>query len=441
MLDHLGKFTILERLGKGAMGEVYLGEDPLIGRKVAIKTIRADLVEGPEGAEGMDLKERFRREAQAAGGLNHPNLVTVHDFGEQDGLLYLVMERVPGDSLQALLATRALSPNDLLEVLAQVCDGLGHAHRHGIIHRDVKPANVMVGREDGRIMAKVMDFGVARLAGSNLTASGSVMGTVTYMAPEYLVDGAAGAASDQFAVGVMLWEGLVGSNPFKADTTGAVIQKIVNETCPPAGLEALPAAMQQILRTALARNPLGRYPSMTELAQALRNARGAMATGEEPTAWLAKAATVPARRQGRHRSWRFWGLGLVAVLAATLATLVLLRSRTAPAPMPAGPGFSASNAIVLDEAAKFWENKPEDALRLAESVLAEEPANSRAWALKLACLYHLNRLVAFGEALQASQEKGVQPADLMATKAFKTVLERDRERRKLPEDLRKSLLK
>lgn len=434
MLERLGKFIVQERIGQGAMGEVYRGEDPALGREVALKTIRPDLAEGPE------LKARFQREARAAGLLNHPAIVTIYEFGEQDGLLFLAMEYVKGETLQDLLARGALGRGELLEVLAQVCDGLEHAHRHGIVHRDVKPANVMVSREDGRVAAKVMDFGVARLAGSNLTETGTVVGTVSYMAPEYLMDGHAGPASDQFAVGVMLWEGLTGRNPYTAETTGAVVYKIVHGTDPLARPEAagLDPAVQRILRTVLCRDPLGRYPSAAGLAQALREARSGLASpDDEATTWLGGTPTARTRQAAPRRSWRLPALGIAAAVLAGLLAWHFLSARH---PAPGGPGFASSNAVVLDEAAKFWEAKPADALRLAESVVAEEPANPRAWALKLACLYQLNRMVDFGGALQESEDHGVKRADLLAARPYRTVLERDKERRRLPEDLRKSLL-
>ncbi|HEX9082634.1 MAG TPA: serine/threonine-protein kinase, partial [Holophagaceae bacterium] len=217
MLQQLGKFKILRQLGHGAMGEVYLGQDPAIGREVAIKTIRSEAALGPEA------RERFAREAQAAGTLNHPNLVTIHEFGEDQGMLYLAMEYVPGSDLGALFRERALAPVDLLEVLAQVCDGLAYAHARGVLHRDIKPSNIRVHREGAGWRAKVMDFGVARMEGSDLTSTGTILGTFGYMAPEYIRNGAAEARSDLFAVGVMLYEGLSGRRPFEGDTTATIL--------------------------------------------------------------------------------------------------------------------------------------------------------------------------------------------------------------------------
>ncbi len=150
-------------------------------------------------------------------------MVTVFEFGADDELLYLVMEFVPGDDLGVLMARDELTPSELLEILAQVCEGLAQAHKHGIIHRDIKPTNVMVQREEGELRAKVMDFGVAKLSGGDMTQTGQVVGTLAYMAPEYLRTGVAEPASDLFSVGVMLHEGLSGEKPFRGGTTGAIV--------------------------------------------------------------------------------------------------------------------------------------------------------------------------------------------------------------------------
>jgi len=233
MAKQIGKYEILRTLGQGAMGEVYLAHHPVIGREVAIKTIL------PSAAKGEDAEGRFRREATAAGQLNHPNLVTVFDFDKDQEVFFLVMEYVKGDDLEDLIRQKALSPSQFLEVLAQVCDGLSHAHRNGIIHRDVKPANIRVMRDGKTLLAKVMDFGIARVNDSNLTATGIVMGTVNYMAPEYIREGHATAQSDLFAVGVMLYECLTGRKPFAGDNTTTVLFKIVSDTPQPIEMEAI----------------------------------------------------------------------------------------------------------------------------------------------------------------------------------------------------------
>lgn len=293
MFEKLGKFEIKRVLGNGAMGEVYLGVDPSIGREVAIKTIL------PSAAQGGEAKERFAREARAAGVLNHPNLVTIYEFGEDQSVLYIAMEFVKGHDLDELLRDQSLTRSEALEVLAQVCDGLGFAHRQHIVHRDIKPTNVRVQRDGRRLHAKVMDFGVAKISNSDMTATGMVMGTVSYMAPEYIRTGKPDPRSDLFAVGVMLYECLSGRKPFAGDTTPTVLYKIVNEAPEPLEVEMLRGispAIRSVLDQALAKDPDARFQTAEDLAKALRAAKDPSWTGqqEEATALLQAAApTAP----------------------------------------------------------------------------------------------------------------------------------------------------
>lgn len=294
MFEKLGKFEIKRVLGNGAMGEVYLGLDPSIGREVAIKTIL------PSAAQGGEAKERFAREARAAGVLNHPNLVTIYEFGEDQGVLYIAMEFVKGHDLDELMRDQSLTRSETLEVLAQVCDGLGFAHRQHIVHRDIKPTNVRVQRDGRRLHAKVMDFGVAKINNSDMTATGMVMGTVSYMAPEYIRTGKPDPRSDLFAVGVMLYECLSGRRPFAGDTTPTVLYKIVNEAPEPLETEMLRGispAIRSVLDRALEKDPDARFQTAEDLAKALRAAKDPSWTGqlEEATALLQAAApTAPA---------------------------------------------------------------------------------------------------------------------------------------------------
>ena len=270
MFDKMGKFQIKRLLGHGAMGEVYLGEDPSIGREVAIKTILAAT------AGGEEAKARFSREAKAAGVLNHPNLVTIYEFGEDQGVLYIAMEYVRGHDLEDLLRDQSLSRSELLEVLAQVCDGLDFAHHNHIVHRDIKPSNVRIIRDGKRLAAKVMDFGVARVGNSDMTATGMVMGTVSYMAPEYIRSGKPDPRSDLFAVGVMLYEALSGRKPFSGDTTPTILYKIVNEPPEPLDTEALQGispATRMVLERSLVKDPDLRYQTAADFAKALRCAK------------------------------------------------------------------------------------------------------------------------------------------------------------------------
>ncbi|HEX7553327.1 MAG TPA: serine/threonine-protein kinase, partial [Geothrix sp.] len=294
MFEKLGKFEIKRVLGNGAMGEVYLGVDPSIGREVAIKTIL------PAAAQGGEAKERFAREARAAGVLNHPNLVTIYEFGEDQGVLYIAMEFVKGHDLDELLQDHSLSLSESLEVLAQVCDGLNFAHRQQIVHRDIKPTNVRVQRDGKRLHAKVMDFGVAKISNSDMTATGMVMGTVSYMAPEYIRTGKPDPRSDLFAVGVMLYECLSGRKPFAGDTTPTVLYKIVNEAPEPIDIDQLRGispAIRSVLDRTLTKNPDDRFQTAEELGKALRAAKDPSWLGQlEDTTSLLRAAapTAPA---------------------------------------------------------------------------------------------------------------------------------------------------
>jgi len=348
MFEKLGRFQIKRLLGQGAMGEVYLGLDPAIGREVAIKTII------PNAAQGDEAKARFEREARAAGVLNHPHLVTIYEFGEDQGVLFIAMEYVRGHDLEELFRDQSLSRSEALEVLAQVCDGLNFAHRNGIVHRDIKPSNVRVTRDGKRIHAKVMDFGVARVSNSDMTATGMVMGTVSYMAPEYIRTGKPDPRSDLFAVGVMLYEVLSGRKPFSGDTTPTILYKIVNEPPDPIDFESLQGispAIRMVLDRSLAKDPDARFQTAEDLARAFRAAKDPTWQGEieEATSRLMAAApTAPVPPQGlppappapatvgmpvAPRAPRRSNKGLI--LAASLGGLVLV----------AGGGFVAYRAF------------------------------------------------------------------------------------------------
>jgi serine/threonine-protein kinase len=354
MARQIGKYEILRTLGQGAMGEVYLAHHPAIGREVAIKTIL------PNVAKGEDAEGRFRREAEAAGKLNHPNLVTIFDFDKDpaQGLLFLVMEFVKGDDLEDLIREKALSPRQYLEVLAQVCDGLGHAHRNHVIHRDIKPSNVRVMRDGMNLQAKVMDFGIARSADSNMTATGIVMGTVNYMAPEYIREGRATAQSDLFAVGVVLYECLTGRKPFAGETTTTILFKIVSDAPAAVEVEAINGispGIRDVLDKALAKDPANRFQTAEDLAKALRACKDPTWSGvpDEATSRLVRPGAtlglpaaptrmerlpVPGPTGGvapgaapRHRTWLYAG---AAVLLLAGGGAFLARRPGAKAPVP-----------------------------------------------------------------------------------------------------------
>jgi len=323
--DRIGKFEILRLLGKGAMGEVHLGRDPLLGREVAIKVIQQDT------AFGSEAKARFAREAQAAASLSHPNVVTVFEFGEDEGLLYLAMEYLQGEDLERLIRTGGRTKAQQLESLVQVCDGLGYAHDRGIVHRDIKPANIFVTTHGHRSTAKLMDFGVAQMGSAQLTEDGTWMGTVSYMAPEYLDSGKAAPSSDLFALGVVLYEVLSGGRrPFEGDSPTLVLNSILRkepQPLQPADLAGLSPRLQAVVDRALAKDPARRFADAAALAGALSEALSddLAAPGSGEPAPDPAADRVEASRTvltvGRSGTGRFLSLRVALRHAAAGATI------------------------------------------------------------------------------------------------------------------------
>jgi serine/threonine protein kinase len=264
--QRLGRYTILGELGRGAMGVVYKASDPMLNRTVAIKTI--NVAADPE--ERAEYEKRFYQEAKAAGGLSHPNIVTIFDIGQAGDVVYMAMEFVPGNELKSLLASRLVEPQAALEIGAQVAEGLAYAHDRGVVHRDVKPANIMVVRGGP---AKIMDFGIARMRQSDVkTQTGMLLGSPKYMAPEQLLGAAVDHRCDIFALGVVIYEMAVGAAPFSGDDITQVMYQIVNVAPPaPSAIHArLPPMLDLVLARALAKNPDSRYQDARELAADLR---------------------------------------------------------------------------------------------------------------------------------------------------------------------------
>ena len=268
MREKIGKFEILKLIGQGAMGEVFLGRDPGLDRTVAVKTIRLATGFGDEATA------RFEREARAAGGMNHPNVATVFEFGVDEGLHYMAMEFVEGEDLDELIRGGKTSQAELMEILAQACDGLSYAHERQVVHRDIKPANILVGRHGKRRVAKLVDFGVALVGQSNLTQKGDWMGTVNYMAPEYLDSGKAEPACDIFAMGVILYEIITGGRrPFTGETATTVLNAILRlAPAPfrPEEIQALNPAILEVVNKALTKLPQDRFASADLMAAAIR---------------------------------------------------------------------------------------------------------------------------------------------------------------------------
>ncbi|HJV89561.1 MAG TPA: protein kinase [Holophagaceae bacterium] len=300
MPEKLGKYRILKPLGQGAMGEVFLAEDPVLGREVAIKTIR------PGGTFGEDAWARFQHEARVVGGLNHPHIVTVYDFGDDGGTHFLVMEFVPGKDLEQLV--QAGHPKvALIELLAQGLEGLAMAHAKGIVHRDLKPANILVRTDGKRWLAKLTDFGVAKVEGTSLTQDGSFMGTLHYMAPEYLDTGKATPKSDLWAFGVMLYEVIsAGRKPFPGNSPGPILGGILKDQMAPlvaTDWAGLPQGLRAVLKKALDKDPRNRFADADAFAEALRKVLREGATASRalvpeapppPSASEAEAISAPA---------------------------------------------------------------------------------------------------------------------------------------------------
>ena len=216
-LKQLGRYRLVAELGRGAMGVVYRAEDPLLNRTVAIKCII--LMDDP--AARAEYEARFFQEAKAAGGLNHPNLITIHDVGREGDIAYMAMELLEGTELRELMARGRLPLAFALEVVAQVADGLSFAHEHGVVHRDIKPGNIMIVR--GWI-AKIMDFGIARVRVSDVkTQTGAILGSPKYMSPEQVASQAADRRSDIFSLGVVLHELAAGEPPFSSPTVSQLM--------------------------------------------------------------------------------------------------------------------------------------------------------------------------------------------------------------------------
>jgi eukaryotic-like serine/threonine-protein kinase len=262
----LGRYEIVREIGHGAMGVVYQAVDPTIGRKIALKAIRFDGI----GTTADEAARRFKNEARAAGGLNHPNLVTVYDAGEDEGNLYLAMEFIEGSTLEGLIRTqRTLSPAQATDIVRQICAGLDFAHLKGIIHRDIKPANIMLAAHGA---VKITDFGIAR-AGEAMTITGQVVGTPNYMSPEQVLGKPLDGRSDLFSVGVMLYEMITGERPFEGQSITTIMYKIVHETpIPPRKLDAsIHRGLSAVIEKSLAKSPEERFQTGADLAQALQN--------------------------------------------------------------------------------------------------------------------------------------------------------------------------
>ena len=265
-IESLGKYEIKGSLGRGAMGTVYEGWDPIIARRVAIKTVRLPDAADPETEEAL---ARFRREAQAAGRLTHPNIVGVFDYGETNDLAYIVMEFVDGPPLKTLLDKQErFALTDIVRIMEDLLAGLQFSHERGVVHRDIKPANVMLTASG---QAKIADFGIARIESSSMTQAGTVLGTPAYMSPEQFMGQVVDARTDIYSSGVLLYQLLTGERPFEGGMS-AIMHKALN-TDPPAPSQisvTAPPSFDAVVRRAMAKRPEDRFATAKAFIEAVR---------------------------------------------------------------------------------------------------------------------------------------------------------------------------
>jgi tRNA A-37 threonylcarbamoyl transferase component Bud32 len=373
----IGNYQILSRLGRGGMGEVYLAEHPLIGKKVALKVIHREL------AGNREVVQRFFQEARAVNTIGHEHIVEIHDFGQTaQGDHFFIMEYLNGPTLATVMArARRLDVVRALHIAAQLASGLAAAHAHGVIHRDLKPDNIMLTTRQGQPdFVKILDFGLAKILASGqspMTAIGVVLGTPQYMSPEACeskrdVD----HRTDIYAVGVLLFQMLAGALPFDGDSMGEVLVKQVTQLplAPRSLNPAIPPSVEQIILRCLAKSPAGRFATMDALHQALvqpesylassppQSAARSLAPGEDPDARLVLAHAAPAVA-GQRPATDHGDLGHARTVAMSAARAT---SRPAPPQLSPGAGGAPGRTIAADGAAMRAPD-PRDAARTARS--------------------------------------------------------------------------
>jgi serine/threonine-protein kinase len=393
------RYELGDEIGHGGMADVYLAHDRLLDRDVAVKVLAPPFASDPTNVE------RFRREARAAAGLNHPHIVGVYDWGEEDDTSFIVMEYVPGQTLREILqAYGRLSPMDAAGITAEIADALSFAHAHGVVHRDIKPGNVLISPQ-GQV--KVTDFGIARAETSEpLTKTGAVLGTATYFSPEQAQGFTLDGRSDVYALGVVLYEMLTGVAPFVASSPVSVAYKHVRETpAPPSALVPdLPGAMDRIVLTALAKDVDERYQSAQDLrADLLRFERGRPLAGAGTTAAFTAAAApnaahvaapvavaAPATPQPARRRRPRWGpIVAVAVALALLIGLIVFliagsdfgdqgsSTPTADVPNVVGTAYPQAEASLKALGFTVARKDVDDPEQPPDVVMAQDPESGR----------------------------------------------------------------
>jgi beta-lactam-binding protein with PASTA domain/predicted Ser/Thr protein kinase len=392
-----GRYKVVSRLGSGGMADVFLAEDQQLGRKVALKLLHGRFAADP------DFVERFRREAQSAAGLQHPHVVSVYDRGSWDDTYYIAMEYLPGRSLKQLIREEApLEPVRAIDIALQLLQAASFAHRRGIIHRDLKPHNVIVDDNDD---AKVTDFGIARAGASDMTETGSIMGTAQYLSPEQAQGYSVGAGSDLYSIGVVLYEMLTGAVPFDGDAAVTIALKHVSEA--PRPLRELnasvPPELEQVVLWTLNKNPADRPTSADEFSTALRNARAALLGAPVGQNTTSMAAVLPVavplpdpvpypdpnpstngyvveQPVADGRRWLPWLLAaLILLLVAGAATTAYLLTRPKQVAVPPVTGDPLNTARTVLQNAGFQVGPPLNvtSMRPAGTVIGESPGGGQ----------------------------------------------------------------
>jgi eukaryotic-like serine/threonine-protein kinase len=337
-LTQLGRYKIVEELGRGAMGVVYKALDPLIERTVALKTISCH---GLSRDEVETFERRFFFEAKSAGRLNHPNIVTIHDVGRDDDLAYIAMEFLEGQSLREILDSGIVLPGErIADIALQVATGLAFAHGKDVVHRDIKPANVMV-LDNGTV--KIADFGVALLPTGSMTHAGTVFGSPKYMSPEQVSGQKVDGRSDIFSLGAVMYEMITGLPPFQGEQLGAILHQVLNATppAPSSRRRNFDSRFDAIVARAMAKDPAQRYQSAEEMADDLR--RCLEPRDDLPAAPATARSTAPA---GRRRRVRLFAATAIVAVAGLVALGFFVRS-TAPgrSTSEAPPAKSESRSV------------------------------------------------------------------------------------------------
>jgi eukaryotic-like serine/threonine-protein kinase len=378
----IGRFEIMRTLGRGAMGTVYLARDPRIDRQVAVKTLR-DPSATPELA--AEVEARFRNEAKIAGRLQHPNVVTIYEAGREEGVLYIAMEYVDGEPLNQYAATRSLGVAEKVELVRQAALALGHAHENGVLHRDVKPGNILVTR-DGQV--KVADFGIGKLVagGGGLTRTGQLVGSPAYMSPEQIRGGALDARSDLFSLGVVLYELLTGVRPFPGNSMTTLVYQILHTEArdPLAAGKDLPPVAREVFTRLLAKSPENRPADAAEFTrevarlgradvrrQVVAAPVSAPAAARGPALPPSEPSPPPPPRIGP----RAIAAAAIAVVAA-VALFALLRGRGKPAPALPPANSAAGAATPAGGAASVPAEGPPDAVVIAAPRIVRTPVSA-----------------------------------------------------------------